>query len=618
MSEPILKLENLSVNYGGGAAPLRALNEVTLSLRRGGCLGVVGESGSGKSSLALAIMGLLGKGASIDSGRIEFDGADLLELSEGDWAGLRGQRIGLVFQDPFTTLNPALTIFRLLSEPLKLHRGLSGIKLEKEARRLLLEVGISDPERVLAAYAHALSGGMKQRILIALALAGNPDLLILDEPTTALDVTIEAQILDLLAKLRKERQLTMIFISHNLNVVAQVVEDVCVLYAGKIVEIGPKESIFNAPNHPYTKGLLASMVQLSSSQERLDTIAGRLPDLRIVPAGCYFEPRCPFRETRCNQPQDLISLNSRHQSRCWKAETLHGVPWNASGVEKISKRRCFGGDPLLVASDIKKTFSLKSGLRALRFNKSGGFPITYSPESFTAVDQVSLSIRAGETVGLVGESGSGKSTLARCLIRLIEPDEGKIELDGNYITSSRSAQRRNIARIVQFVFQNPDSSLNPRKTVRQILSRPLRLYGSQRDTQIESEILRLLDMVRLSSAYLDRYPNEMSGGEKQRIGIARALAAKPKLLICDEAVSALDVSVQASILNLFSDLREELGLSYLFITHDLSVVRHIADRVAVMYRGSIVEICAADQLIDGACHPYTKELLSSVPALSRS
>ena len=616
MSDTILTLEDLSVQYGSGKAALRALRDVNLTLERGGAVGVVGESGSGKSTLALALMGLLGPGASVAGGRMTFDGTDLTALSPAGWQQLRGRRIGLVFQDPFTALNPALTVARILTEPLMLHRGLGEADARREAQRLLEEVGIADPARMLGAYPHALSGGMKQRALIAAALAGDPDLLILDEPTTALDVTIEAQILDLLEGLRTDRQLSMIFISHNLNVIARVVDSVCVLYASQVVELGAKRDVFAAPRHPYTKGLLASMVQLDKPRERLETIPGRLPDLTDPPQGCFFAARCTFSEARCAEPQTMVTLEDGQQSRCWKAQDLADVPWHVADEDLTPRPQIARRDsrPVLIASDIDKTFARTSGLRAVTLDTSGGFPIRYRPDRFHAVDQVSITVGAGETVGLVGESGCGKSTLARCLIRLVDPDSGTIELDGRDLTASREAPRRAIAASAQFVFQNPDSSLNPRKTVRQILARPLRLFGTG-GAGVDAEIARLLDMVRLSGAYLDRYPHEMSGGEKQRIGIARALATRPKFVICDEAVSALDVSVQASILNLLADLRDELGLAYLFITHDLSVVQHIADRVAVMYRGGIVEIGPADRLTVGAHHPYTEALLSAVPTL---
>lgn len=617
MTDTILSLRDVSVRYGSGDDALYALNGVTLSLERGGAIGVVGESGSGKSTLALALMGLLGRSATVESSQMEFDGTELSHLSGADRAALRGRRIGMVFQDPFTALNPALTISRILTEPLMLHRGMGEAEAKKTARGLLDEVGIPDSGRVMRAYPHALSGGMKQRALIAAALAGEPDLLILDEPTTALDVTIEAQILDLLAQLRAERQLSMIFISHNLSVIARVVDEVCVLYASQVVELGPRRRVFHTPSHPYTKGLLASMVKLDDVRERLETIPGRLPDLRDRPTGCYFEPRCPFSETGCKKPQSMVAVETAHESRCWKAKGLLDEPWHVAETDPLPPRpaRPENTADILVARDVEKSFARTSGLRAVSLDFSGGFPIRYAPDRFRAVDKVSLSVGVGETVGLVGESGCGKSTLARCLIRLVQPDGGEIEIDGQDVTTPGATDPRQLARTAQIVFQNPDSSLNPRKTVRQILSRPLRLFNDGQGKDLEKEVERLLDMVRLSARYMDRYPHEMSGGEKQRIGIARALATNPSFLICDEAVSALDVSVQASVLNLLADLRDELGLAYLFITHDLSVVRHIADRIAVMYRGGIVEIGPAEHLRTGPHHPYTEALLSAAPTL---
>lgn len=614
MSDPLLVLEDLSVHYGEGDHPLRALDRVGFSLERSRAVGVVGESGSGKSTLALALMNLLGGAARIAGGRALFDGIDLFALPPAAWPTLRGRRIGLVLQDPFTSLNPALTVGRQLTETLMLHRQLDKGSAQHQALGLLDELGIPDPKGTLRAYPHALSGGMKQRALIAAALAGDPDLLILDEPTTALDVTIEAQILDLLENLRDERDLSMIFISHNLGVISRVVDDVCVLYAGQVVEYGPKARVFTDPAHPYTKKLLASMTRMDAPKGELASIPGRLPDLTQSIEGCLFRPRCGFAESRCAQPQSLVPMGGGQVSRCFKAPALTGPLAEETSAMRQAARVDAGGPPILTAQNVSHAFTQLDGLRALRLSVSGGLSIRYEPERLRAVDGVSLTIHAGETLGLVGESGCGKSTLGRCLVGLITPDAGTIEIEGRPVVAKGSEARRAIARTAQMVFQNPDSSLNPRKTVRQIIARPLKLFGHG-DSALDKEIARLLDMVQLSTSYLDRYPHEMSGGEKQRVGIARALGPRPKVVICDEAVSALDVSVQASILNLLADLRDELGLAYLFISHDLSVVRHLSDHVAVMYRGAIVEFGPASEFGKPPHHPYTEALISAVPTL---
>ena len=595
MSAPLLSVSGLSVAYSAGNGWLRALDSVSFEVGAGRSLGVVGESGSGKSTIALALLGLLPPDARVDGGEVRFQGTSLFELPEPERRELRGNRISIVFQDPFTSLNPALPVGRQIAEPLVHHRGISYTSARAEVRRLLAEVGIPDPQAVALAYPHQLSGGMKQRALIATALACAPDLLVLDEPTTALDVTIEAQILDLLEKLRRDRDLSMLYITHNLGVVARICDQVCVLYAGRVAETGSAESVLRRPRHPYTKGLLASLPRVAERKKRLAPIPGRFPDLTAPPTGCIFHPRCHFALDRCRtEPQVL-----RDGVRCWRTHELADAAWQAPGEHASVPAHgvaAAAAKPLVIVDGLHKEFRL------------GGL-FSFAPPRVRAVDGVSLQVAPGEVLGLVGESGCGKSTLGRMLVGLIEPSAGAVRIAG--------ASPHEHRRTAQIIFQNPDSSLNPRKTVESIVGRPLVLHGLAAGAQVRRRAVELLEMVRLSAAYLPRYPHQLSGGEKQRVGIARALATSPQFIICDEVVSALDVSVQAYVLNLLSDLRDRLSVAYLFISHDLSVIAHLADRIAVMYRGAIVEEGPVDDVLQPPWHPYTEALLSAIPDIGR-
>ncbi len=615
---PLLDVRALTVAYRTDRGTVAALSDVSFAVPEGQALGVVGESGSGKTTAALAIIGLLGAEADVRTGTIAFQGRDLLQCSPAEWRALRGNRIGMVFQDPFSALNPALRVGLQIAEPLMHHRGMERAEALAVARDLLARVGIPQPAAAARAYPHQLSGGMQQRALIATALACSPALLVLDEPTTALDVTIEAQILDLLEELRAAERRSVLFISHNLGVVHRVCERVAILYAGHVVEQGTTGDVFRRPLHPYTRGLLASLPR--GRGRRLTPIAGAFPDLAAPPAGCIFHPRCPYAESRCaEEPQHLRPVADGRFVRCWKAEAIADVSWPADvgGGAAITPAAMLPrpAGPLVRADGLRKEYRLGGVWAGLRLGPRPGsrWPLHVDVASVRAVDGVTLTNAPREVLGLVGESGCGKSTLGRCVLRLVAPTAGRIVVDGRDITQLSESALRPVRRRAQIVFQNPDSSLNPRKTVGDIVGRALAVFGLPEAGARPARVAELLRMVRLPAHYATRYPHQLSGGEKQRVGIARALAPEPRFLVCDEPVSALDVSVQASILNLLGDLRDELGLAYLFISHDLSVVAHLASRIAVMYQGIFCEVGSVDEVLHPPYHPYTQALLSAIP-----
>lgn len=611
----LLGVNSLTVAYETRKGQLKALDDVSFAVDSGECLALVGESGSGKSTIALAAMGLLGREASI-SGNITFQGRDLSDLPAHEKRRIRGRDISIVFQDPFTSLNPSLRIGKQVAEPLIQHLGLSADDAAQRATAALAEVGLPYPERVALAYPHQLSGGMQQRALIATALVCNPKLIVLDEPTTALDVTVEARILDLLDEIRRSRQIGALFITHNLGVVNRIADRVCVIYAGRIVEIGRKDDVLSAPAHPYTKGLLASLPRLNPGerQDRLAPIGGRFPDLTALPQGCIFAARCPFAEAKCNDPQPLQPFADARSVRCWKAEALASTPWPAQASTQTRKWQTTPHTSDFEGRDLSKVYALGGKAGPLRWTRRFGIPWPVKDRKLLrAVDHVSFTLPSGKVLGLVGESGSGKSTLARLSLRLIESDSGQIIFDGDNVRNLRGPALNAFRRQAQIIFQNPDSSLNPRRTAGDAIARAVKLHTNVPARDRRKHVEDLLDRVGLPRAYYDRYPHQLSGGEKQRIGIARALATNPKMVVCDEPVSALDVSVQATVLNLLGDLRDQFALSYLFISHDLSVVAHIADRIAVMYSGKIVEEGATSEVLQPPYHPYTEALLAAIP-----
>jgi peptide/nickel transport system ATP-binding protein len=612
---PLLCVENLTVRYDSDTARSAAVHDISFQLDPGEALGIVGESGSGKSSIAGAILDFLGPAARI-TGNILFEYQDLTQLPHAQRRAVLGRRIGAVFQDPFTALNPALRVGRQIAEPMVQHLGITQPEALRRAVALLAEMGIQHPGDVARAFPHQLSGGMKQRALIAAALACEPPLLILDEPTTALDVTVEAQILRLLARLRRQKRVSLLFISHNLGVVRRLCDRVAVMYASQFVEVGTVRAVLEKPAHPYSKGLLASRPPLKAALSRgarLPAILGQMPSAPRPEAGCVFAPRCHFADPRCTgMPQQLAVTAPGHVARCWKENTLGD--WPRQAVEAVPQPPFRRGDALVNVTQLRKTFVTRRGLAAWRlsFGRPGPM-LRYRPVRTAAVDGVSLSISPGEVLGLVGESGCGKSTMGRLMLQLLHQSDGSVEFDGAIVGRLPRPELRDFRKQAQIVFQNVGSSLNPRLSVGEALERPLALFGlAKRGVVRRQRVEELLEMVRLPPSYRTRYPHQLSGGERQRVAIARALATEPRFIVCDEPVSALDVSVQAVIVNLLADLRDQFGLAYLFISHDLSVVAQVADRIAVMYRGRICETGTPADLLTAPRHPYTRMLLDAV------
>ncbi|MFZ5494985.1 MAG: ABC transporter ATP-binding protein [Verrucomicrobiota bacterium] len=568
---PLLDVRKLSVSFHTRSGVYRAVNEVSFTVERGEILGIVGESGSGKSVTCATLLGLIPQPPGrIEGGTAVFDGTDLLRCPPAQLRAIRGRRIAMIFQDPMTSLNPYLRISEQLIEPLLIHEKVSKADALARALAMLESVGIPHAAERLHAYPHEFSGGMRQRVMIAMALITRPDLLIADEPTTALDVTVQAQILELLRKLQRQTGLAVIFVTHDLAVVSGLCHRVQVMYAGRIVESADTRTLFRNPRHPYTKALQRCIPALQPKGRELYAIPGMPPDLSK-----------PVTET------ELLARFTLPAEE--PAATAPASPPPA-------------GEPLIRVQGLKTHFPLESGFV---FRKRTG--------TVKAVDDVNLEIRPGEVLGLVGESGSGKSTLARTIMQLVPPTAGAVILGGRNLTQGAPDDIRAARRDLQMVFQDPFASLNPRLTVFATLAEPLRVHRIVPEDQVATRVARLMEQVGLAPRYAGKYPHEFSGGQRQRIAIARALALEPKAVIADEPVSALDVSIQAQILNLLSRLVREMHLTMIFIAHDLSVVKHISDRIAVMYQGRIVELGPALDVIERPQHPYTQALISAIP-----
>ena len=613
----LLDVHRLRVEFAiaGGSWPV--VEDLSFHVEPGRTLGLVGESGSGKTVSALAIMGLLPKPvARVTDGTVHFQGRNLLELGPKELRAVRGDQIAMIFQDPMTCLNPAFSVGNQIAEQVRAHRDVSRSEAKRIAVEMLERVEIPGASRRASDYPHQFSGGMRQRVMIAMALSCSPQLLIADEPTTALDVTTEAQILDLLHTLSVEESMAMIFVTHDLGVIAEVADEVVVMYAGLKVEQATAGRLFVRPRHPYTEALLSSMPQTTPIGSPLPVIPGVVPRPEDFPATCRFRERCRHAVGACATTvvelrpvgggPELAPEGEDAWARCLRQEELHlagaGAALTDQGTPGPGSSPAPSDRPMALAvRGLTKRFPTRSGILQ---RVTGGVD---------AVDGVSLEIPAGTTLGLVGESGSGKSTLARLVVRIVEPSAGSVEVAGTDVTELSGSELGRSRRQMQMVFQDPFSSLDPSHTIGDTVSEPLVLHSDLKPAERRERTRELLALVGLGAVPLDRYPHQFSGGQRQRIAIARALAVNPSLLVCDEAVSALDVSTQAQVLNLLAELQAELGTAYLFISHDLSVVRHIADRIAVMYLGQIVEEGLAFQVLDRPAHPYTAALLSAIP-----
>jgi peptide/nickel transport system ATP-binding protein len=603
MLPPVLEIEDLHVQFVTSHGTVRAVEGLSYSVHPGEMVAIVGESGSGKSVSALAIMRLLPPGtARIPSGRIRFDGKELLKLSEERMRQIRGRDVAMIFQEPMTSLNPVLKIGLQIMEPLVIHLNMDAKEARARAIELLTLVGITDPESRLEQYPHQLSGGMRQRVMIAIGLSCNPKLLIADEPTTALDVTIQAQILELMKEVSRRLGVAVIIITHNLGIVARYADRVNVMYAARLAESGTAERVFGRPLHPYARGLLAAVPRLDRPRNtKLATIEGAPPNLLAPPEGCRFRPRCPYAIEKCHQDPPLVAGEPGHLAACHRVFEVEALDRHTEQASLSAKQATIeGADVILDIRHASKFFPIGGGL----FRR---------PRLVRAVNDVTLDVKRGETLGLVGESGCGKSTLGRLVLRLDDPTSGEIYFENVDLAPLKRGEMVAVRKRMQVIFQDPYSSLNPRMTVGQIIAEPMRVHDVLPRNKIAGRVAELLQLVGLFPYMGLRYPHELSGGQRQRVGIARALAVNPRAIVCDEAVSALDVSIQGQVINLLEDLQQKLGLTYLFIAHDLAVVRHISTKVAVMYLGRIVEYAPADQLFANPKHPYTQALLAAAP-----
>ncbi|HET9730927.1 MAG TPA: ABC transporter ATP-binding protein [Acidimicrobiia bacterium] len=606
---PLLSVAGLTVEFAGADGWQAVVEDVGFDVGSGEIVAIVGESGSGKSVTSLAIMRLLPPRSSrVRADAITCAGRDLLTLDERAMRDVRGGEIAMIFQEPMTSLNPAFTVGNQIAEAVRTHQKLPRGRAQARAIEMLDRVGIPDPHRRVKSYPHEFSGGMRQRAMIAMALSCNPKLLIADEPTTALDVTIQAQILELLKELQRDFGMAVIFVTHDLGVVADIADRVVVMYAGQVVERAGVESLYGRPMHPYSDGLLGAMPQVAELGRPLSVIPGVVPAPGEIVHGCRFAARCSYAEERCRTSDiALASSPNAGEARCIRSSelALTGTRWSTAHAERdaraVVERASANGTQQLRVHDLSKVFPVHSSFLRRVVGR------------VRAVDGVSFELARGETLGLVGESGSGKSTVARLVLRLVEPTTGVVEHEGRDLVQLEPAALRAARRDMQIVFQDPYSSLDPRATIAATIGEPLEVHLGLGKAEREARVAALLEQVGLDRQYMRRYPHEFSGGQRQRIAIARALALDPSLLICDEPVSSLDVSTQSQVINLLTDLQRARNLSLLFIAHDLSVVRHISDRIAVMYLGRIVEIGGAHEVYTAPKHPYTEALLSAIP-----
>ena len=607
----ILRVEDLSVRYRTARAQILVLRDIELSLRAGETYGIVGESGSGKSTLGMVLMGYLPPQGEIISGSVLFQNKNLLDMPEVDQRKIWGTDITLVPQDPLTALNPSMRVGAQIEEILRHHFQLTRGEADVRIDDLLERVQVADRDRIKSSYPHQLSGGMQQRVMIAMAISTRPKLIVLDEPTTNLDTTTQAVVLELIQKLIQEEGASALYISHNLGVVAQISDRVAILYAGEVLEDGPTSKIFSNPSHPYTRALLDSVPRIGEHKHEitLQPMVGRFPSLEKEPRGCVFKPRCRFTVEVCAEPVPMSESSDGHIVRCHRIDEI------ISG-ELVLER------DFPASSSSPSTKREGSGLRVENLSVKYDLPRSFwevvrgeDPGYIQGLNRVSLALGSNHTLGLVGESGSGKSTFLNAIIGFVDRTEGHVFFDGDDVPGNVSSLSKKQRRQIRIVFQNPHESLNPHLTIGETLRRPFKTLLGLSQVEAEEASESLLELVHLPKEFIHRYPDQLSGGEKQRVAIARAYATQPDLFLADEAVSSLDVSVQASILALLSDLQVDEGSSMVFVSHDLAVVGYIADTIAVIYLGGIVEISPSDVLFEPPYHPYTEALLSAVPSI---
>ncbi|MDD5014581.1 MAG: ABC transporter ATP-binding protein [Atribacterota bacterium] len=599
----ILRINDLAVQYQVKDYTVNAIRNINLEIYKKETYGIVGESGCGKSTLAFTMMNYLGKNGKVISGSVFYKNTIISTLSERELQKIWGKEISIVYQNPLSSLNPSIVVGEQIAEVVRIHSKKSKMDSWNEAISIMEKLNIPDPEQVARRYPHQMSGGMQQRICIAMALICTPELLILDEPTTGLDVTTAIVILDLIKDLKKKFNTTVIFITHNLGIITKVADRVGVIYMGRIVEEGEKNEIFLHPLHPYTQGLINCIpkIKLNYQSEKLNSIPGYVMYRDRIPEGCAFKKRCKYADRRCDQDQPLVDYGNNHLVACWHADIVHTAV-NQSLEVKTSSNFIEIGDQekedktneeFLNILEVKKYYEGKLKVKAL--------------------DGISLSLKKHKTLGIVGESGSGKSTLALCIEGLQIPNEGKIFLDKKDITVPWNKREKEAIRKMQMVFQNSNRTLNPSKTVKEQLLRPLKLFCNQKRKELEGRIIELLQEVGLNESYINRIPMQMSDGEKQRVAIARVFCCNPELIICDEPTSSLDVSIQASIINMLIELQNQTKISYLFISHDMNIVHYVSDYIAVMYLGKLCEYGRTEGIFDPPYHPYTEALLSAIP-----
>jgi len=618
VNDPVLEVKNLAIAYKTRKMDVNAVRGVSFQVCQGETLGIVGESGCGKSTIAMGLVGFLGQNGRVREGSIHFQGENMVGRPSRELRKIRGNQISMVFQDPTVALNPSIKLGTQLKEVLTQHHDISDKKAHEKCVEMLKRVQLPDAAQIIERYPHQLSGGQQQRVVIAMALLNNPSLLIMDEPTTALDVTVEARVLDLVNDLKRDFDAGIVFISHNLGVVARVCDYIAVMYAGIMVEKGPVEKIFARPLHPYTRGLLNSVPKLGTTKldSELIPIPGNVPAPGEIPEdACIFHPRCAYATDTCIQSHpDYMEIEPDHIARCFYADKIYNEQHKKTVQPR--KKRVLDVIDEDDSDTPAKTFLKTKNMKVYYPYKSGSIPELFGMEKqqyVKAVDDITVRVREGETLGIVGESGCGKSTLVKGIIGLEDVTGGGGDFLGFELNQPLKNRDLEFIREMQMVFQNPDQTLNPSYPVGYQIARPIRRFKTVPKSEVYDEVIRLLRSVRLEPYYYARHPRQLSGGEKQRVGIARALASRPDLVILDEPLSALDVSVQASVINLLLDIQDHQGTTMIFIAHDLSVVRFLSDDVAVMYLGQIIERGPAEAIYAPPYHPYTEALLSAVP-----